>query len=173
MISDHPKNPVSLRISVTDRCSSRCVYCTPSEGIQLRDKSNILTFEQIVSFVHLMKSHFGLSKVHLTGGEPLVRPGIAELVAMLTDIGLEDLALTTNAQDLGTFTRALKKAGLNRINVSLDSLNEKIYSVLTRGRQLKRTLDGIRLAIQEGFSPLKLNTVVLNGFNSSEVIEMV
>ncbi len=173
MIASGPQHPISLRISVTDRCQLRCLYCMPPKGVPKRARQDILSFEEILRFVRLVKSHFGLSKVHITGGEPLVRPGIVKLVEMLATEGVEDLALTTNGQCLGPMARDLKLAGLDRVNISLDSLDEKTYALLTRGGQLKCTLEGIQAALREGFSPIKLNTVVLRGHNDGEVINMI
>ncbi len=166
------QRPVSLRISVTDRCQLRCSYCMPPEGIEERDHTEILRFEEILDFVRVVKSSFGLSKVHITGGEPLVRPGVVNLVAMLAAEGVADIALTTNAQSLEQNAKALKRAGLGRINISLDSLDELTFASLTRGGRLKRTLNGIEAALREGFSPVKLNTVVMKGSNDTEVASM-
>ncbi len=166
------QQPISLRISVTDRCQLRCLYCMPPKGVQKRARQDILSFEEILRFVRLVKSHFGLSKVHITGGEPLVRPGIVKLVEMLATEGVRDLALTTNGQCLGPVAQDLKRAGLSRVNVSLDSLNDKTYALLTRGGQLKRTLEGIQAALREGFSSVKLNTVALRGHNDAELTDM-
>ncbi len=171
MITDR-REPISLRISVTDRCPSRCVYCLPPEGVPLKSKDCILSYEDIVRFVRVTKSRFGLSKVHITGGEPLIRPGIVDLVSMLAAEGIADLALTTNAQDLAPVAGTLRRAGLDRLNVSLDSLDEKTFQSLTRGRPLKPTLDGIAAAREAGFSPIKLNTVVLRGHNHEQVTQM-
>lgn len=172
MIASGQQQSISLRISVTDRCQLRCLYCMPPEGIPKRDHQDILRFEEIVSFVRALKSHYKLSKVHITGGDPLVRPGIVKLVEMLGIEGIEDLAFTTNAQALGSMAHDLKQAGLNRVNISLDSLNEKTYAWLTRGGQLQRTLEGIEAALREGLAPVKLNTVVLRGHNDTEVVNM-
>lgn len=166
------QHPVSLRISVTDLCQLRCSYCMPSEGVEKRAHTDILSFEEILRFVRTVKSRFGLSKVHITGGEPLVRPGVVDLVAMLAAEGIDDLALTTNAQNLGQSAKALKQAGLDRVNISLDSLDEGTFATLTGGGQLKHTLGGIEAALREGFSPIKLNTVVLKGCNDAEVTKM-
>ncbi len=172
MITERREQHISLRISVTDRCPSRCVYCLPPEGAALKSKSCVLSYEEIVRFVRAAKSRFGLSKVHLTGGEPLIRPGIVDLVAMLGAEDIDDLAMTTNAHNLVSMAEPLKRAGLDRINVSLDSLDDKTFESLTRGRELKLTLDGIAAAREAGFSPIKLNTVVLRGHNHEQVTQM-
>jgi len=145
----------------------------PPGGVNICDHRELLSFEEIIRFVRLVKSSFGLSKVHLTGGEPLVRRGVTDLVAMLAAEGVTDLALTTNGQCLATQAGDLKRAGLGRVNVSLDSLDERTFSALTRGGKLGHTLDGIDAALREGLAPVKLNTVVLRGHNDAEVTQMV
>lgn len=161
--------PVSLRISVTDRCQLRCIYCMPPDGVPKRRHHEILTFEEIVRFVRVVNSHFRLSKVHITGGEPLLRRGIVDLVAMLADEGISDLALTTNGLRLDQMASDLKRAGLCRVNVSLDSLVEKSFAALTRGGELRAVLAGIEAARREGLDPVKLNALVLRGYNDGEV----
>ena len=163
---------LSLRISVTDKCEFRCLYCMPAEGICKQAHDDILTFEQIVDFVRLARSEFDLTKVHLTGGEPLVRRGIVDLVAMIADLGVNDLALTTNACKLAALAGDLKNAGLHRVNVSLDSLDPAVFATLTRGGNLSDVLDGVDAAMDNGLGPIKLNTVVLRGYNDMQVTEM-
>lgn len=172
MRPDDPSRPISLRISVTDRCQLRCRYCMPPEGIAKRGHDEILRFEQIVRFVRILKSHFGLAKVHLTGGEPLVRPGIVDLIAMLADEGIDDLALTTNGQALADLAAELKDAGLRRVNVSLDTLRADRYTALTRGGELDRTLQGIEAARHCGLTPIKFNVAVLKGINDDELVDL-
>jgi len=172
MIAPAKRPPLSLRISVTDRCQQRCIYCMPPEGVTKLNHDDILSFEEIVRFVRLVKSRFSLLKVHLTGGDPLVRPSVAGLVRMLADENVADLALTTNGQLLAETARPLKAAGLHRVNISLDSLDDQTYASLTRGGQIKRVLEGIHAALKEGFSPIKLNTVVLRDHNLAEVVSM-
>ena len=165
-------NPVSLRISVTDRCQYRCVYCTPAAGVKLFDRSRILRYEQIVAFVRILRRHVGLSKVHLTGGEPLVRRDICRLVEMLADEGVGDLAMTTNGFLLAELAGDLKRAGLMRVNVSLDSLRPGTFRRITRGGDLERTLRGIEAAGRSDLSPIKLNTTLLGGINDDEVVPL-
>jgi cyclic pyranopterin phosphate synthase len=172
MIASGQQQPISLRISVTDRCQLRCLYCMPSEGVPICDHRDILRFEQIVRFVRVVKSRFGLSKVHITGGEPLVRPGIVELVAMLAAEDLGDLAMTTNAQHLERLAGPLRKAGLHRLNVSLDTLNDRSFASLTGGGRVQPVMEGIQAALDEGLNPVKLNTVVLRGYNDREVVDL-
>lgn len=149
-----------LRISVTDRCNLRCTYCMPEEGIKLLPHKNILSFEEIVEVVSYVAQR-GVYKIRLTGGEPLVRKNIVDLVAMLAKIpGISDLSMTTNGQLLSTFAAELKKAGLHRINVSLDTLDPEKFRQITRGGDLQKTLDGIFAAKKAGLEPIKLNCVI-------------
>jgi len=150
-----------LRISVTDRCNLRCTYCIPEEGIVLLDHSAILSFEEIADFTRMAVAN-GISKVRLTGGEPLVRKGIVELVKMLSKIdGLEDLSMTTNGILLPDFASDLKKAGLNRINISMDTVNPDNYCQITRNGELEKVMEGIEAARQAGLEPIKINCVLL------------
>ena len=164
--------PLSLRISVTDRCQLRCLYCMPPAGTHVLSRAEVLTFEEIVRFVRILSSQFRLTKVHITGGEPLVRSGIEGLIRMLACEGVTDLALTTNGQLLAGVAAALKQAGLHRVNVSLDSLDSKTYADLTRGGDLRKALQGIDAALCHGLAPVKINTVVLRGYNDGEVVEL-
>lgn len=150
-----------LRISVTDRCNLRCTYCMPEEGIKILDHSDILSFEEIAEFTRIAVAN-GITKVRLTGGEPLVRKGIVELVAMLARIeGLEDLSMTTNGTLLRKFAVELRNVGLMRLNVSLDSVNPGSYCRITRNGDLSLTLDGIEAAREAGFNQIKINCVLL------------
>ena len=169
---DTQNQSLSLRISVTDKCEFRCLYCMPSEGICKQAHDDILTFEQIVDFVALARSQFDLAKVHLTGGEPLVRKNIVDLVAMIAEVGVDDLALTTNACKLATLAGDLKNAGLHRVNVSLDSLDPVVFSTLTRGGLLADVLNGVDAALDNGLGPIKFNTVVLKGYNDTQIAKM-
>lgn len=150
-----------LRISVTDRCNLRCTYCMPEDGIRLLDHSDILSFEEIADFTRMAVAN-GITKVRLTGGEPLVRKNIVELVAMLAAIdGLEDLSMTTNGVLLSKFAVDLKKAGLNRINISLDTVNPDNFCQITRNGELAQVLEGIEAAKYVGLEPIKINCVLL------------
>jgi len=156
---DRPIN--YLRISVTDRCNLRCTYCMPEEGIELLKHSDILSFEEIADFTRLAVTN-GITKVRLTGGEPLVRKNIVELVSMLSTIeGLEDLSMTTNGVLLSDYACDLKKAGLNRINISLDTVNPEKYCDITRNGKLAEVLEGIESAMIAGLGPIKINCVLL------------
>ncbi len=160
-----------LRISVTDRCNLRCTYCMPAEGIKLMGHEAILSFEEIEAFVRLAVSR-GINKVRLTGGEPLVRKNIVELVRKLAAIeGLEDLSMTTNGILLKEFALELKSAGLNRVNVSLDTLDQNRYCEITRTGDIQKVFDGLEAAKKAGFSPIKINCVLL-GEPNGEIKEL-
>jgi len=159
---DRFNRPINyLRISVTDRCNLRCTYCMPEEGIRLLDHSYILSFEEITEFTKLAVAG-GITKVRLTGGEPLIRKDIVVLVAMLAAIvGLEDLSMTTNGILLPKYAVDLKRAGLNRLNISLDTVNPENYCHITRNGELAQVLEGIEAARKVGLEPIKINCVLL------------
>ncbi len=149
-----------LRVSVTDRCNLACRYCAPPGGIRLLPREGILSFEEIEEVVR-EAVRLGVRKVRLTGGEPLVRHGIEDLVKRIAGIdGIEDLGLTTNGILLASKARALAGAGLMRVNVSLDTLDPGRYAWITRGGDLRRVLDGVDAALEAGLVPVKLNCVV-------------
>jgi cyclic pyranopterin phosphate synthase len=154
-----------LRISVTDRCNLRCVYCMPPEGVPWRDMDEILSFEEIERFAAAAVGE-GISKIRLTGGEPLVRKGIVEHVARLRAItGIEAIAITTNGVLLPRYAKQLVAAGLSRVNVSLDSLDPAVFAAVTRGGKLEDTLAGIDAAFEAGMHPVKLNVVVVRSLD--------
>ncbi len=158
-----------LRISVTDRCNLRCIYCLPPEGVPWRPHSSILRYEEIETIVRAAAT-LGISQVRLTGGEPLVRQGIVELVERLADIpGITDLSMTTNGLLLPRYAKLLANAGLYRVNISLDTLEPERYRYITRGGKLKDTLSGIEAAHEAGLTPTKLNVVIIRGVNDNEV----
>ena len=160
-----------LRISVTDRCNSRCVYCMPLAGVPWKSHDEILRYEEIAKIVRVMAAE-GVRAVRLTGGEPLVRPNLPELVGMLAAIpGIEDISLTTNGILLEEFAGQMFDAGVRRINVSLDSLDKDKYFRITNGGNLDAVLRGIIHAQEVGFSPIKINTVLIKGFNDNEALE--
>lgn len=163
----------SLRVSVIDRCDLRCAYCMPEEDYTWLPKEGILTFDEILRLVDAFVSQ-GVRRVRLTGGEPLLRSGLVDLVRDLaTRSGVEDLALTTNATQLARWALPLRDAGLKRITVSLDSLKPGRFETLTRRAALDDVLKGIRAASDVGFDELKLNTVVMQDFNDDELIDLV
>lgn len=152
-----------VRISVTDRCNLRCSYCMPAEGVACKPHEQILSFDEIVGFVNAVVP-LGITKVRLTGGEPLVRKGIVDLVAMLSQVpGITDLAMTTNGTKLTELAPLIKQAGLGRLNISLDTLDPVKFEDLTRGGDLQAVLDGIFSAKSAGFETIKINSVYFAG----------
>ncbi|MFH1276873.1 MAG: GTP 3',8-cyclase MoaA [Candidatus Eisenbacteria bacterium] len=162
-----------LRVSVTDRCDLRCVYCMPARGARFSPSADLLSFDEIESVVRFLVEKAGLRRVRITGGEPLVRPGLVGLVGRLAGLGLEDLAMTTNAQLLAPVAEDLRKAGLARVNVSLDSLDGERFRRLGRAGEVARTIEGIDAAIRAGLRPVKLNMVLLRGWNDDEIVDVV
>ena len=161
-----------LRISVTDRCDLRCVYCM-SEDMQFVPRSQLMTLEELFrvgkTFVDL-----GVKKIRITGGEPLTRRGILQLFQALGELdGLRDLTLTTNGTLLSRYARALKTAGVTRINISLDTLQAERFHTMTRVGDIRRTLAGIDAALEAGFQRLKINSVILKGRNDDEIVDLV
>lgn len=149
-----------LRVSVTHRCNLRCVYCMPEEGIRLLRHEDILSFDEIVDVVRTAVE-LGVNKVRITGGEPLVRKSIVELVRMIASIqGIHDFAMSTNGTLLPQFAQQLKEAGLQRVNISLDTIDPKRYREITRVGTLEDVLNGIQAAREAGLNPVKLNCVV-------------
>jgi cyclic pyranopterin phosphate synthase len=152
-----------LRLSITDRCNLRCVYCMPPEGVPARSHDEILSYEELIAFARVAVAA-GISKVRITGGEPLVRKGVADFVRVLAGIeGIADLSLTTNGLLLPRFARELREAGLKRVNVSLDSLDPGRFALVTRGGELAQALAGVDAAFAVGFAPVKLNVLLLAG----------
>ena len=159
-----------LRISVTDRCNFRSQYCMPAEGMQWLPREEILSFEEIERFARICIQAFGFNGIRLTGGEPLVRAHLPELVQRLARLGV-DVALTTNGATLRLHASALADAGLKRINISLDSLQKERFLELTRRDELDRVLDGIDAALDAGLNPVKINAVMMRGINDDEIID--
>lgn len=162
-----------LRLSVTDRCDMRCVYCMPEEGEPHETRDEILTFEEIRRLVRIL-CRLGITHIRVTGGEPLVRRDLPVLIGLLSNINeLLDLSLTTNASRLSPIAEELKTAGLNRINISIDSLDPEKFFRITRGGRLSDVLAGIDRALAVGLTPVKLNTVVMRGTNDDELPDLV
>ena len=159
-----------LRISVTDRCNFRCTYCMPQEGMQWQRREDLLSFEEIERVARIMVERFGVSAIRLTGGEPTVRAKLSILVAKLAALDV-DLAMTTNGVTLPLLADELRSAGLRRINISLDSLRADRFEQLTRRNDLTRVLEGIEAALVAGFSPVKVNVVVMKGINDDEIVD--
>ena len=160
-----------LRISVTDRCNLRCLYCMPAAGLDWLPRSELLTFDEIERVARVCVERFGFDSIRLTGGEPLVRAGLPALVAKLATLGV-DLSLTTNGVSLGLLAAELRRAGLRRVNVSLDTLRPERFAELTRRAGLDHVIDGIDAALAAGFHPVKVNCVVLRGRNDDELVDL-
>ncbi len=160
-----------LRISITDRCNFRCVYCMPETGVQWKDKSEILSYEELTYLAETFVS-LGVTKLRVTGGEPLLRRGVINFIRTLNSIpGVEDLALTTNAYFLPEYAERLSKAGLKRISISIDSLMPKAFELLTKVNALGRVLEGIEAAQKYNLTPVKVNMVVMRHINDNEVVD--
>ena len=161
-----------LRISVTDRCNFRCQYCMPEEGMEWTPREELLTFEEIERLASLLVNQFGIESIRLTGGEPTVRANLSKLIEKLAKLNV-DLSLTTNGATLPLIAGELYDAGLDRINISLDTLDRKRFESLTRRDNLKQVLHGIETAKSVGFDPVKINMVVMKGVNDDEVLDFV
>jgi len=160
-----------LRISVTDRCNLRCVYCMPEKGIDIVPHNDILTLEEIARVVQA-STLVGVRKIRLTGGEPLIRKGISPLINRISSMPeIDDIALTTNGIIFAEQAEILKQAGLKRVNFSLDSLREDRFKFITRGGNLNKVLESIETAIRLDIKPVKINTVLIRDFNDDEIIQ--
>ena len=161
-----------LRISVTDRCNFRCVYCMPAEGLRWLAREDILRFEEIQRLARLFVERYGVRTIRLTGGEPLVRARLEELVGMINDLDPTlDITMTTNGVLLRQKAKLLAEAGLKRVNISLDTLHLDRFQEIARVEAFQRTMDGIRAAEEAGLGPIKLNMVVMKGTNDDEVVD--
>ncbi len=165
-----------LRISLTDRCSLRCTYCMPAEGVEWLAKNSILTTDELVRIARVL-ARLGIVEVRLTGGEPLLRPDVVDVVARLSSIegdnGPLDVSMTTNGLRLPQLAAPLRAAGLSRVNVSIDTLRADRFAALTRRDRLDDVLRGIAAARDAGFAPIKLNAVPMRGVNDDEVVDLV
>ena len=172
LIDSHGRVVRDLRISVTDRCNLRCVYCMPAEGMPWLPKQQLLTYEEIARFTGIAVG-LGVTGIRLTGGEPTVRQDLPVLVRMLRQVAPgADLSLTTNGLKLVTMAGALREAGLRRINVSLDTLDRARFHQLARRDRLNEVLAGLEAAEAAGLAPIKLNAVLMRGFNDDEVVPL-
>jgi cyclic pyranopterin phosphate synthase len=159
-----------LRISVTDRCNLRCVYCMPEEGMTFLNRAELLSFEEITRVASVARD-LGVTSVRLTGGEPLVRRGLVDLVAMISALGFDDIALTTNGIRLAESAEQLKAAGLTRVNISCDSLRPERFASIRRRGELSKVLGAMDAAEAVGLTPLKINVVLLRGDNDDEIVD--
>lgn len=161
----------NLRISVTDVCNFRCIYCMPEDMVFMPD-SALMTYDEILHFTRIFV-RLGVNKLRITGGEPLVRPGVPQFIEQLGQIdALKDISLTTNGIGLITQAKPLYDAGLRRINVSLDTLNEEKFEQMTRRKVLSRVIDGLKAAHDCGFNPIKVNAVAMRGFTDDEIVDL-
>ncbi len=173
LVDSFGRHHTYLRISVTDRCNLRCVYCMPSEGIEARPREELLTFDEIER-VSRMFAELGVTKIRLTGGEPLVRKDLATLVARLARIpGIQKLCMTTNGVVLKQHVLALKESGLTNLNISLDTLRPERFEQIALRSHYADVLASIDAALAVGFTPLKLNVVVMGGINDDELLDFV
>ena len=159
-----------LRISVTDRCNFRCTYCMPEEGMQWVPRDDVLTFEEFERIARVFVERFGFESIRLTGGEPTVRAHLSSLVERLARLDV-DLSMTTNGSSLRRDAQSLRDAGLQRVNISIDSLQRDRFIELTRRDELEHVLDGIDAAKAAGFDPVKVNVVCMDGVNDDEVVD--
>ena len=173
MIDKHSRKISYLRVSVTDLCNLRCVYCMPPGGSELSRKEEILSLEEILKLVKHGVS-LGVNKIRITGGEPLVRKGIISLVNQIAEIkGIDDIAMTTNGVFLKEFATQLKSSGLSRLNISLDTMREDRFAEITRGGNIADVFDGVEAVLKEGFKGTKMNAVVMRGDNDDEIHDFV
>jgi len=170
-LTDSYNRPINyLRISVTDRCNLRCIYCKPAKRINVLPRRELLTYEEIATVVRVA-ADMGITRIRLTGGEPLVRTRLPELVAKLAAIqSITDISLTTNGSLLKEYAVELKQAGLNRVNISLDSLDSDKFARITHCHKLRKVLQGIKAAKAAGLNPVKINVVAMRGINEDEIL---
>ena len=173
MIDRYGRKIEYLRLSVTDLCNYRCIYCMEAVGVCKKRHSDILSIEELTEIARAAYT-LGIRKIRLTGGEPLVRKGILTLCENIRAIGSDiDLSLTTNGSLLGDMARDLKAAGVDRLNISLDTLNEETFARITRGGQLSDVLSGLKAAEEAGFDNTKINTVLMGGINDNEIFDLI
>ena len=170
MVDSFGRRITYVRVSVTDRCNLKCSYCIP-KGMEWAEKSDILSFEEITRLVRILAAT-GVRKVRLTGGEPTVRLGLPALVGMIRAVaGIEEISLSTNALLLAPLAADLRAAGLDRVNISLDTLRADRFREITRGGDIGKVLEGIRASEEQGLHPIKINVVALRGVNEDEIEE--
>ncbi|WP_377268797.1 GTP 3',8-cyclase MoaA [Peterkaempfera sp. SMS 1(5)a] len=174
LIDSFGRTAVDLRVSLTDRCNLRCTYCMPEEGLQWLGKPQLLTDEEIVRLVRIAATDLGVTEVRFTGGEPLLRPGLVGIVAACAALEPRpELSLTTNGIGLGRTAAALRSAGLDRVNVSLDTLDPEVFARLTRRHRHPDVLSGMAAAEEAGLTPVKVNTVLMRGVNDHEAPDLL
>ena len=159
-----------FRISVTDRCNFRCHYCMPEEGLDWLKREELLTFEEITRLTKILVENYGIHSVRLTGGEPTLRANLSDLISMLSEFPIE-MALTTNGITLEKNAHTLRSAGLNRINISIDTLKAERFKEITLRDEMGKVITGIEASLEAGLSPVKINVVVMRGINDDELID--
>ena len=170
LLDSHGRDHAYLRISLIERCNLRCTYCMPEEGVALSPKSHLMTYEEIYKIAKTFSDH-GVTKIRLTGGEPLIRKDIPVILEKLATLPVE-LSITSNAIIIDKFIHVLKANGVNKINVSLDSLDEGKFKHITRKNEFKKVYNNILLLVEEGFK-VKVNAVLMKGFNDNEIIDFI
>ena len=170
LVDPHGRAVRDLRVSITDRCNLRCRYCMPAEGLAWLPRSDLLTYEEIERVARVCVERFGFTGIRITGGEPTVRAHLPVLVEKLAALGT-DLSLTTNGATLRLLAGELRAAGLRRINISLDSLRPDTFFAITRRNSGDQVVDGIDAALEAGFSPVKVNCVLIRGVNDDEIVD--
>src|SRR5438445_8776189 len=161
-----------LRVSITDRCNFRCIYCMPAEGLKWLKRDDLLRFEEITRLARIFVQRYGVRTIRITGGEPLVRIKVEELVGMINELDPSlDITMTTNGVLLRDKAKLLAEAGLKRVNISLDTLHIDRFQEIARRDAFARTMEGIQAAEDAGLRPIKLNMVVLKGKNDDEVVD--
>ncbi|MEU9581741.1 GTP 3',8-cyclase MoaA [Streptomyces chilikensis] len=174
LIDTHGRVATDLRVSLTDRCNLRCTYCMPEEGLQWLAKPDLLTDDEIVRLIRVAVTALGVDEVRFTGGEPLLRPGLAGIVQRVAELDPRpETSLTTNGIGLGRIAPALKEAGLDRVNVSLDTLRPEVFKALTRRDRHHDVLAGLAAARDAGLTPVKVNAVLMPGFNEDEAPDLL
>ncbi len=169
LVDKFGRTVTKLRVSVTDRCNMRCLYCMPEEGLKWTPREEVLTFEEITRVVRL-SSELGVRKIRITGGEPLLREGVEELIYILSQVpGIQSVSMTTNGYFLRERAEALAQAGLRGINISLDSLRPEKFKKIIRRNYFDRVIEGIDAAERAGLYPIKINAVVIRGYNDDEI----
>lgn len=170
MLVDHQGRVIDyLRVSITDLCNLRCIYCRPPEGVPLVSHKDILRYEEILRLIRIARD-LGIRKLRITGGEPLIRRGVLSFIERLTQLeGIEDIGLTTNGVLLESMAADLRLSGLTRINISLDTIRKEIFASITGRDYLQNVLRGIEASLKAGLSPVKINVVLLEGFNEADV----
>ena len=172
MLDKYKREIKYLRISLTDLCNLRCLYCMPEQGVCKKQHTDMMTEEEILRAVKVA-AKIGIRKIRLTGGEPLVKKNIIDIVSKIRDIdGIEEICLTTNGSYLSKYAKDLKSVGLDRINISLDTLDKDKFKYITRIGNIEDTLRGIDAALETNFKKVKINTVLIGGFNDDEIVDI-